>query len=210
MKLSLNLVESNGEIQNAILAALLPDITSYMNKAFVKIKAELPIIVENSIRSSPEYLSLLSGKLRLEFGIPDAISKVLGLINIWISNIEYNYQPPKIQSLSIRSKLNIGLVRSDYSDVLGSDFAEVMDQSGYTLPWLKWLLLDGNYLIVPNHQVIIGPSKSSRTGFAVMRKSNAGWKVPSEFAGTEDDNWITRSLDSAAPEIENMLDRALS
>jgi hypothetical protein len=210
MKLSLDLIESNAQIQNDILNALLPDITNYMNKGIAKIRAELPTIVENSIRSSPEYLSLLSGKLRLEFGIPDAISKVLGLINIWINNIQYTYQAPRIQSQSIRSKIKIELIRADYGDVLGSDFAEVLDQSGYSLPWLKWLLLDGNYLIVPNHQVVIGPSRSSRTGFAVMRKSNAGWKVPSEFAGTEDDNWITRALDSAEPEIENLLDRALS
>ena len=41
-----------------------------------------------------------------------------------------------------------------------------------------------------------------------MQPSQKSWKVPSEFSGTINDNWITRAIDQATPEIEKMLDGA--
>lgn len=209
MKLSFRLAETNQQIQNNILNALLPEIRNYFNTAISKFKTQVPTILQQAIFASPEYNSLISGKLKFEFGIPDAVNKINAIINIWINNIEYSYQQPIIQNQNIRAQFSAGLIRSDYSDVLGTDYANVIDVSGYSLPWLQWLLLDGRRIIVPNHQVILGPSKSSRTGFAIMRKSSNSWNVPAEFAGTSDDNWITRAIDSAEPEIQQLLDRVL-
>jgi len=209
MKLTLRILESNQEIQTSILRSLLPEVKKYLDGAINKLKISLPLLLEQSILTTPEYMSLSSGKLRLEFGIPDPVAKINGLINIWLNNIEYIYQTPSIQGQTIRANFSAGLVKTDYSDVLGSNFAQVIDQSGYSLPWLQWLLLDGNKIIVPSHQVVIGPNRASRTGFAIMRQSSVGWQVPTEFAGTANDNWITRAIDSAAPEIEQLLDRVL-
>jgi hypothetical protein len=35
------------------------------------------------------------------------------------------------------------------------------------------------------------------------------WRVPPEFAGNIKNNWITRAIDSAGPEIENLLQASI-
>lgn len=211
MRLQLNLIESNNDIQKKILLALLPDAKSYMDKAFNIIKSQLPNIVYSAIINTPEYVSLTSGELKFEFGIPDANRKITTLIDLWMSNIIYNYKKPTIISSQIRSSLSVSLIKADFSDVLGVGESFVQDSSGYSLPWLKWLLLDGSAILVPNHSVVFGPNPKSRTGNAIMRlDKNRGWSVPSQYQGTESNNWITRALDNAAPEIEKLINGAMA
>ena len=211
MRLTLNLIDNNNVIQQKILTALLPDCKKYLDTAINKIKAALPNIVYNNITNTQEYISLISGQLKFEFGIPDASQKIASLIDLWITNIVYTYKSPTISGNQIKASFTAELVRSDFSDVLGSEYASVQDQSGYSLPWLRWLLLDGSAILVPNHSVIIGPNPRSRTGNAIMRmNSGQSWSVPNRYQGTESDNWITRALDNAAPDIENLINGAMA
>jgi hypothetical protein len=73
---------------------------------------------------------------------------------------------------------------------------------------LEWLLLEGNKTIIKNQQVIVRPSKFSRTGMALMQESNKSWKVPSQYAGTIRNNWITRAIDDNEGIINNFLTKA--
>jgi len=210
MNINVKLLDTNAEIYKNILKALLPDIKKYMDSVLDTIKKELPDILSNSIRNSPEYSSLIAGKLRYEFGIPDASSKIIGLINSWSSNINIDYTRPAITGNQIKSKFSVNLVRADFSDVLFTEYAILRDdQRGYDLPWLQWLLLDGDVAIIQNHEIIIGASRYSRTGNAIMRENKGKtWKVPTEFSGTISDNWITRSIENANSEIDSLLQKA--
>lgn len=208
MKISFTLLENNSEIYKKILEALLPDVASYMQDAISLVKKELPQIIMESILSTPEYTSIIGGKLRFDFGLVDGSSKIDGLLQIWTNNIMVVYDAPKINSNTIISKFSISMIKADYSDVLGSDYAQMTDnERGYSLPWLQWLLLDGTKILIDNHQVIIGPNPRSRTSMAIMRPGS-GWSVPNEFAGTQNDNWLTRAIDSSSDSINNLLKRA--
>ena len=212
MKAQFRLLDSSKDIQNKILQALLPDVISLMNTAVGTIKRDLPDLVISSISAAPEYQSLVAGNLQYELGIPDPINKVGGLIDIWSKNIQYNYAKPTISNNKIISKFSASMIKADFSDVLYTDYAYVQDYSrGYSLPWLEWLLLQGNAVIIPAHQVILGPNPNSRTGYAIMRNVGSGyWKVPAEFAGTIADNWITRALEAVSPKIQALVERAFS
>lgn len=211
MRFSLALLDSSKEIQQKILNAMLPEISSLMNTGMSKLRANLPNIVRQAIINTPEYESLSNGKLRYEFGIANVDSKLASLVSVWSTNIQYNYKAPSIVAGKIRSTFSANMIRADFSDVLYTDFAAVVDTlRGYSLPWLEWLLLEGNKTIVKNYEVIMGPSRTSRTGYALMKSSNRSWKVPSEFAGTRNDNWITRAIDSAESDIQKLLDGAFS
>ena len=210
MKLSLQLVENSQTIQQEILRALLPECQKYMDNVINKLKKELPNIVSNAITSEPEYGSLLSGKLKFEFGIADAGSKITNIINHWITNIVYDYKPPAASSSGIRSSFSAKLIRANFSDIINTSDAMVIDSNrGYELPWLEWLLLDGTATIVPQYEVRIGANSRSRTGYAVMVPSKDSWKVPDEFSGTIDNNWITRAISNSQEEIQNLLNRIL-
>lgn len=209
MKFNLKILDSDSQIYEAILGALLPEVTNYMNNAVSVIKREIPIIIKDAIINSPEYSSLISGKLKYELGIPDANTKLANLINLWIDNIQYPYMKPIISSNKIKSSFQVNAIRVDFAEVLYSDDALVIDGlRGYNLPWLEWLLLEGNRTIISKQQVVFGPNKFSRTGFALMRESNQSWKVPSEFSGTMNNNWITRAIDGVEDRIELLLEKA--
>jgi hypothetical protein len=208
MSISISLIESANQINQNILNSLLKQVESYMNGRINKLKIEIPQIVSTAISSSPEYSSLLGGRLKYEFGIPDSSSKLAGLINIWSNNIDIVYNKPTIAGNSIKSSFTISMIKIDFSDVLFTSYAEMRDElRGYSLPWLQWLLLEGNQVIIPSYEFIIGSNRASRTGNGIMRPSSASWKVPSFFSGTQTDNWITRALNSAEKDIQNVLDR---
>lgn len=210
MNISLKILESNSQIQQSIMQALLPQVNDYMKDAISTIRKEIGTIVNNAIINTPEYDSLISGKLKYELGIPDANTKIAGLLDIWTKNIYIEYMPPKIISSKIKSSFSASLIKSSFDDVLSTDLAYVIDNIyQYRLPWLEWLLLEGNKIIVKKQEVVMGPNPRSRTGFALMRGSNKNWKVPAEFAGTIRDNWITRAIDNTEAEINNLLERAL-
>jgi len=212
MKVQFKLLDTSKDIQNKILQALLPDVVSLMNNAVSVIKKNLPDIVLSGISAAPEYQSLVGGNLQYELGIPDPANKIGGLLDIWAKNIQYEYTKPTLSNSRIISKFSASMIKADFSDVLYTDYAMVQDYSrGYSLPWLEWLLLNGSATIIPFHQVVFGPNPNSRTGFAVMRNVGSEyWKVPSEFAGTIADNWITRSLESVSPNIQQLVERAFS
>lgn len=213
MQFSLKILESNKEIQNRIAKALLPSVSKYMNGIVLLLKKELPVVLYSAIVNSPEYPEILRGRLRYEFGIPSPARKLAGLLEIWTENVNVMYTQPTIASSTgnISAKLNVGLVKADYSDVLETNYAEVYDVvNGYTLPWLKWLLLDGSVPIIKDHFVVIGPNRRSRTGMAVMREdTNKSWAVPKQYAGTQRDNWITRAIFASRTEIQQVLEKAL-
>lgn len=211
MKISFKLSETDSEINKAILNSLLPMATSYMGKVIRYIESNLSPTITEAILSAPEYESLNSGILKAELGIPDASIRVNELINVWIRNIETHYNPPKITNSQIKSSFTIKMIRTDFRDVLGSTNAEIIHyNTGSIVPWLRWLLLEGTATLVDNYEVVLGAHSRSRTGLAIMKKAdNKSWSMPSEFAGTIDDNWITRSIKSAEPQINKLLERAL-
>jgi hypothetical protein len=209
MEISFKLLDNSRTIQQKILDAMLPEIKKVMDRGILKIKSNLPNILRSAIQNSPEYQSLQAGKLKYEFGIDNADSKLNSLLTVWSTNIEYQYQQPYIRSSTISGSFSANMVRADFSDVLYTDFAAVVDtMRGYTLPWLEWLLLEGDKTIIKDYSVKFGSNRASRTGYAIMQPSQKSWKVPSEFSGTINDNWITRAIDQATPEIEKMLDGA--
>jgi len=182
-----------------------------MNNGVSTIKRELPNIIKTAIENTPEYSSILSGKLKYEFGIPDSSIKLNNLIDIWIENIRYPYMKPTIMRNKIKSTFEVNAIRVDFAEVLYSNDALVIDNiRGYNLPWLEWLLLEGNKTIISKQEVVIGPNNFSRTGNAIMRDSNKSWKVPAEFSGTVTNNWITRAIDGVEGNIQSLLDRAFS
>lgn len=212
MKISLKLLESNKEIGMMIGKALLPQVDKQMNSWSQKLKITLPTILQRAITNSPEYASILGGQLRYELGIPNAPQALSTIITIWTTNVNVEYGPPTItQNGQIKSSISVSMVKSDYSDVLGSSAAYVYDyERKYTLPWLRWLLLEGAVPIVSNHYVVVGANKSSRTGMAIMKEGGGSWSVPSRYAGTITDNWITRAIFGAGSEIENLMQKVLA
>jgi hypothetical protein len=209
MKFNIKILDSNSQITKNILEGLIPEIDSYMKKTLQYIRTNLPELINNILINTDTYDSLVGGQLQYEFGITDPVNKLNEILDIWTRNVKIDYKSPIVSASKIKASFSVSVIRSDFSDVLSSDAALMIDTlRGYSLPWLEWLLLEGNKSIVKNQQVILRPSRFSRTGMALMKESNKSWKVPSQYAGTISNNWITRAIDDNESTINNFLTKA--
>ena len=206
MKFSLKVLETEQEIQKAVLKALLDDASKIMATASKRLTKKLPLVIETAITSQPEYSSLINGTLKDEFGLTNPTVKIDSLLDIW-SNINVTYKKPNISGNQIKSSLSIFAIKSDYSDVLGSAAAVQVTKKGQSLEWLDWLLNQGDKIIIKEYELVSG---KGRAGNVVMRKNVKGkWGVPPQFAGTPNNNWITRAIQSISGIIDRTLAEAL-
>lgn len=161
------------------------------------------------ITNSPEYESITGGSLRGELGLPDGVGRISRVIDQWVDGIRVRVS---IGTGKILGTITIGMINSDYSDVLGLPDAVLSytNSKGKTvsLDWLKWLLREGEGTIISEYD--FSPSNKGRTGLGVMIKRRGGWKVPSQFAGVDDDNFVTRSFEGIAKDIEIIIRQELT
>jgi hypothetical protein len=72
-------------------------------------------------------------------------------------------------------------------------------------------LTAGTTEVVANYRILYGDFKTSRTNEAIMTPSKSGgFRFDSEFAGTEDNNWITRSLARVESKLTNIFENIIN
>lgn len=195
MNFSLKLVDSPAEISKKIAKSLSKEINRVIKKSLSGIRSDFKTLIITYLKKQPEYSSLISGTLKYDFGIADSINvdKVVDFIaetsTVEIKTIRYG-------SGNISGGFFIGFMKSDdMNGLIYTDIASVVDD-GMVLPWLEWLLYNGTSAIIKEYQVEYGPNKNSRTGNAIMIKSDSSWSVPANFAGKQNNNWTTRAAQS--------------
>ena len=205
MRISANIVETNDEINTMILEIMADHINDTLNIAMPKITTEIKELVALSLREEPEYQSLLSGRLRAEFGLSDTnmvdniIDKLVSTIDVSRSTVSYN-------KIVLVGGFTITMMKSDdMNGLIFTDIASVISNNGQHLPWLQWLLLEGNNAIVKNFDVKMGSYSQSRSGMAIMVSSRDNWRVPPEFVGTISNNWTTRAIDRIEDKIYTLI-----
>ena len=81
---------------------------------------------------------------------------------------------------------------------------------GGKVDWLEWLLTAGTSEVISGYRVMYGFFDTSRTGEAIMVKSKTkGFSIDPMYAGTQDDNWITRSLKKVEGNISNLFQKVI-
>jgi hypothetical protein len=212
MPIELKLLDSPRIVRDKIVKAFVYELNRRANKS--KIKAKLGIrtktLIARAIMEQPEYGSLLSGRLYGEFGIPDADVKVRRLLHQWLEEFQIQVSQWRIVGPRIVGGFSVSAVRADFGRVLSMPEAHQLTEKHELLPWLKWLLLEGDKIIIREHYYARAPlfEKYSRTGRGIMISTLAGksgsnwkkglvsggWRVPPQYSGTIDNNWITRAL----------------
>lgn len=194
--------ESNNELERRALASSQEKIKQIFQKAKVKIHAEVINLVVEALSSSPEIKSLQSGKLRSDFGLPDDVTQE---VIYAIANSTYVYfRDFQFTKANVNNILSIYIQPADFKNLLNSDFAMVQTDKGQSLPWLRWLLLEGDAIIINQYHVSSGSYPTSRTGEAIMVPKGV-FKVDSNFSGTAEDNFITRALDRYEERISEIV-----
>lgn len=210
MRISCDIVESNQYIKQQILNALSIDINNTLDKSINQIRDKLIEILKEAMQQEPEYSALKNGVLKYEFGIPDT-SVVDSVVTKLANTLNIIKKPMKIMNIGLSGGLDITAIEIPSFNGLLADPDAIVDDTvrGYQLPWLEWLLLRGNQIIVKKYEVKMGPNPYSRTGNAIMVESNKNWRVPAEFVGTQNNNWITRAIDRVESQIVNVIQKTI-
>ena len=204
LKFGIKLSEDYSKISNNIATALLPQVKAYFQKSILGLDEKIAEIIINSIMSQPEYGSLISGTLQYEFGIPESSSRISEILNRIRENRIVQIKNPTISGSKINASIKIQMVQNDFDDLISLGASKVVSEKGTDLNWLKWLLLEGDTIIIGDYHVVLGASPRSRTGMAVMVRGGS-WRVPPEYAGNIKNNWITRAIDGASEQINKTI-----
>lgn len=198
----ITITDSAQEIARKIMEASKIPLNNAFRKSVDQIRKETSELIVRSVAKSPEVLSLTNGKLRLDFGFISSPVFVQSLLEAIRQSVIVEFKPLTVVGSSFVGGIKISIIKDDFSDILN------LSKSSYTsdvyeIEWLRWLLFEGTDIVVADYKVKYaqgqqyrkGEFAKSRSGGAIMvETASAGYAVPSKFAGTKDNNFITRSL----------------
>lgn len=206
--IQIEILDGSKAIERKALQALAKDLNKTMDRAVNKIVVPVRQLITKSLLSQPEVSSLSGGRLAGDFGFRDGQSRISNIIEMWANSLIVQKVPVTIANGKIaKGGLILKAIPSEFKDVLNTRDAVVQTEKGQLLPWLEWLLLFGDRAIIRDFFVTFGPTKSrSRSGIAIMvGKSGARWGVPTEFAGTQNNNLVTRAMDTIGNDLTKII-----
>ena len=205
-------IKMDGGFASDFNSNIVKEITKKVKRESLAIKTNITDQLRKAVRealvSTPEYQSILRGKLKAELGIPNSSSRIMAVIDTWVNNIFVTVKTGTTPLLLI----DIGIIKGDYADVLSLPEAQYTYKSKRgqgEIPWLRWLLLEGDKRIITRYEFSNNP-RGSRTGMGIMKKKEKGsWQVPPEFSGTSVDNFATRALGNIGNIIDGIVEKAI-
>jgi len=184
------------------LKDVLKGFTELINKDLAKrkrtIEQDIRAIVLKEVYDSPELSALRNGKLSFDLGLPESEDPSPLIARAVADTVSVSKPNFRVNGHNIVGNYRIEIQPQDFSNLLSQSFGSVITEKGQELPWLAWLLVEGDSIIVANWQVQYG--NFGRSGGAQMIPGGA-FTVDARFSGTIDDNFVTRSLRRSNDEI---------
>lgn len=170
---------------------------------------------------SDTYQSLIGGDLRAEFGLDDAAvanlqEVIYNLINVnFINNYAHRKRGRMSNEFEIANQ-KIGVIAQPHTPLGKKEFNNAMSQAayysnGYLVDWLRWLLWAGVETVIEEYRVLYQPG-IGRSEMAIMigPKDYRSYQVDERFAGTPNNNWVTKIVDANKAEIFDIIKKSLA
>lgn len=199
------ILTSDAQIQREILKACEGEVKNILAKAKSKIHADIINLIIEALSRCPEIISLQSGKLRADFGLTyDPTEEIIYAI---ANSTVVDFKDFTMSKMS-KAALTVYIQPNDFSNLLSKQFATAVTNKGQELPWLKWLLLAGDSIIISQFHVEYGVYPSSRSGGAIMKPGKI-FKVDSSYSGDAENNFITRALEKYENQIKDIIGKSI-
>ena len=203
IKASIKLVTPPKEIERRILDAIGKHLSKNLTRVEGDIRNSLYNMLYNALNNSQETQSIVGGQLRSELGIVDAGEQLSQIFQAIVHATTVKFEKPKIRGARLAMSITVTAVPFDLSSVAGG-IGKYTTEKGTEIDWFKWLTELGDAVIVRKHESSAEFPSKSRTGDKIMIKGK-GWRVPPEFAGTAQDNFVTRATDQILPDLEKAI-----
>lgn len=186
------------------------DIVKQIRKEFAhlaQIKSPpMRFLIASALVSVIKEQDVISGLMRNGYGMGE-----FGLVVDQARSFIYELEDYLVSQISIipragpfsPDKINVVtdiFILVSYDDIGNLPSASyISDHSGVRIEWVKWLLTKGTENIIEGYKITYSPEVvnklESRSGQAVMIKAKNGqWAVPSDLAGTSQDNFLTQAI----------------
>jgi len=210
MSISIQIVDPITSIEKNVNKAFAEIINNAIERQKNKIVNSVKALIPGWIRVQPEIISLTSsevGSLVGQFGIQQNSNAIVtNIINAVVDSTEIKFVKYKP---NLDGGLELRFQPADFQNLLSLSDGHVRYGTG-DLHWLEWLLKRGDTVIVANYQY--NPKTGiGRSGLGNMIYGGS-FRVPPQFAGTQDNNFITRSFlgSRQQQQIISVLEKALS
>lgn len=197
VEITFNLLDTSDEIQRKIMQAIRDELNTAFPKIAKKVEdAFASRILKNVFLKANETESILDGPLNAHFGLrkgteTGVIDAILFALQTFVS---VSFRRVSLRGAGLSGGLTLSF-KADYDKLYALPEAEVTTAKGQVLPWLKWLLEEGDSIIIAEYGIDFGPHPRSRSGEAIMvADSTKAWRVPPLVSGTSNNNWITRMI----------------
>ena len=206
MTISLRLLESNSEIKKRIHEALADHLNSVLAAGSKKLKTAIRSKIPRWIGAQPEIESLLQGgsldSLNAHFGLPRGTSP--SAVNAILQAVSESIiiKTTKIKGNTPKGGIEFSIQPSNLANLLALRQGHVTTNKQTDLHWLDWLLRQGSAVIISGYEY--SPRRDGRSGGGVMTKGSL-WRVPPQFAGTLQNNFITKALSNREKELTVIL-----
>ena len=199
---------------NGLLKQFIEQINNRCRKAVNRIQTTIQAVVLDRLTNSPEYISMTTPNEELykQFGITDP-DKVTRLMNRFALSVKVKHIPLRLVGRGISRKPILTIRSADtVQDLIDSPLSEAsLTRKNIMLNVMDWLCIAGDKTIISDFHYTL-PNRYelrhfSRSG-GYMRKGGR-WRVPPQFSGTEENNFVTHSLDNVDKEIEQIIKQAI-
>lgn len=195
MKIKTTIRSLNAALKKAVVKKLNNEEVPKINKAIEALYADLYNLLQELILASPEFNSLMNGKLRADFGLSDDVLYKMASNIVYIVNVYYEIINDPKKGPIIRFEIGARPKDDPYLTDAIEQLSYISAKSGLRINWLEWLLFSGTSTIneVYSVQYLTGVGRS---GMAIMRvlKNGVEFSVDPEFAGVEGDNMVSRMI----------------
>lgn len=210
MSISIKLTDSINFVQKNINVAIAEYVNSTLKNNKAALLSNIQALIPEWIRNQPEIISLASSDASSLVGQFGIVGNTQSIIEAIISSV---VNSTTIQLTDYNASLGSGGLElqfqpSNFSNLLSLSVGHTIYEGG-DLHWLDWLLTRGDNVIVTNYHY------NPVSGFGRSKLGNmtggGSFRVPPQFSGTKDNNFITRAFSGDAQEkqLTNILDKIL-
>lgn len=203
-----NIITSIKDITKAVNSGF----ASILNKLFFKNYKSVEFNLRNAIKrwvsEQPEIISIKTGgqnSLAALFGIPPEQALIVAdqIIELVVNSVVIEID--KFDT-NLNGKAVFYFQPSSLSNLLNLDAGYVTTDKAQKLHWLDWLLIQGDTTIIIGYTY--EPSNRGRSGGGTMQ-SGGVFRVPPQFSGNINNNFITRAFQNREKDISLILEGLL-
>lgn len=179
---------------------LIRELVKQLNSARVAAHSDIETKVRNLtrriIRDCDFIEKLKESELRGSFGIrpPDVRPIISSIIDEIVKDTYIISTPIKEFGSVFRGGWTLAMGTNLHENLKNMNAGITLTEKGELVSWLRWTLEAGNKILISDFRVKF-KNGYGRSGFACMiPNAIIGYRIPPSFAGTYNDNWITRAI----------------